>query len=277
MTIEESSAPPMQDATARIQAIHSDFYHITDNEGWPIAALLVLLDSKRSPVRAEIQLYEELEDAAREWAFRQGRRLLESRYYSAEPVPLRVMQSYPMGDPLQVRAHATNLLPAENQWFQRWQVAAGAGVLVLLIALVWALAAFLRGVGSGSNIGAEPPAAQPAGNSSEDAANSNNDQAAPPTLQANLPPSKNADPNLTVGRRVRVRPGLTVSLVAEPGADSTPIGYMQDGQQALIVEGPAMTQGASDTIVWWRVQLDDGSQAWAPANTSEGPVLELVE
>lgn len=52
---------------------------------------------------------------------------------------------------------------------------------------------------------------------------------------------------------------------------------MENGQEAVIVEGPALTQGTSDTIVWWRVRLDDGSEAWAPANTSDGAVLELVE
>jgi hypothetical protein len=52
---------------------------------------------------------------------------------------------------------------------------------------------------------------------------------------------------------------------------------MANQQEATVMAGPAMTQGISDTIVWWHVRLDSGVEAWAPANTSDGPVLELVQ
>jgi hypothetical protein len=270
------SAPPSTLALSSAEhalPIHADYYNIIDDEGWPVAALLVLIDRRRDPVRAELHLYEELTDEVRQWAFRQGRALLEARYYSEEPVPLKIFQSYQGRETVQVRANSSIRNAASTEpLVQRWQWAAAAGLALLLLALVWALATFLRG-----------PAVERTATSTPDALNEpatagQNETAAPTLPSANgLPPSQHADPNLAVGKRVRVRPELRLSLVAEPGPDKNVVGYMQDQQEATIVDGPIMTQGTSDTIVWWRLRLDDGAEAWAPANTSAGAVLELVE
>jgi hypothetical protein len=74
--------------------------------------------------------------------------------------------------------------------------------------------------------------------------------------------------------RVAIVPGLRLALRSEPGAEAgVVVGDMVDGEEATVIGGPRMTQGDSDTIVWWLVQLDDGTQAWAAANTSQQTLL----
>ena len=48
------------------------------------------------------------------------------------------------------------------------------------------------------------------------------------------------------------------------------------GPGATIINGPLQTKGRSDTIVWWYVQFEDGTQAWAAANTSEVTLLQTA-
>ncbi|MEZ4617082.1 MAG: hypothetical protein R2867_16460 [Caldilineaceae bacterium] len=92
-----------------------------------------------------------------------------------------------------------------------------------------------------------------------------------------LAPSRNANANLAVGSRVSVQPGYTVSLVSEPVPEQDKVvGYFEEGQQATIVDGPVWKAGNSDTIVWWRIRLDTGLEAWAPANTSDAMLLTVA-
>ncbi len=259
--------------------IHADYYNVSDDAGWPVASLVVLLDRQRDPVRAEVHLYEELDDDVRQDAFRKARSLLEQRYYSNEPVSLKIFQAYLGRETVQVQTTGLYRVAGESQqWYQRWQVAAAAGILVLLIALIWAVSSFLR-VGTTA---VPPTSAEQAGatlDQTSEPSIADAPAASAPLTETNnlLPPSQHANPDLSVGVRTRVRPGLRLALVANPGADQEVVGYLQALEEATIVEGPFLTQGTSDTIVWWRVELDDGSIAWAPANTSEGPVLELAQ
>lgn len=277
MTVSAPTATLSPAAPEQLQPIHADYYNIIDEEGWPVGALVVLVDRQHDPVRAELHLYEELSDDVRHWAFRRGRSILEARYYSAEPVPLKIFESYQGRETVHIQASGSGRRPAaDDRWLQGWQVAAGVGVVVLLVAVIWALATFLRSpLGEGATT--QPPITQDEAAAGEETSGTGGEQ---PGTQAtpggDLPPSQHADPTLAVDVRVRVRPGLRLSLVAEPGPNSTVIGYMQDQQEATIIGGPAYTQGTRDTIVWWRVRLDDGVEAWAPANTSDGPVLERV-
>jgi hypothetical protein len=275
MTTADDRAFSLATTAEQSQAIQSDYYTLTDEEGWPIAALLVLLDSRRTPVRAELHFYDDLTDQLREQAFRQGRSLLERRYFSQEPVALRVLQSEPLGEIIPVRAQGLPQRPGEGQWYQRWQVAAAAGLLVLLLALIWAVTSFLRG--PATTVTNSTTAAEQSQPVAATAAPDDTSSVAANAQPGGLPVSRFADPNLAIGRRVQVRPGLKLSLVSEPGPESSVVGYMENQQSAQIIDGPAMTQGTSDTIVWWRIRLDDGAEAWAPANTSDGPVLALAE
>jgi hypothetical protein len=272
---EESTGPESNTGslrfTERYQAIQSDYYTITNPEGGPVAVLLVLLDRKRVPVRAELHLYAESEDDAREFAFRQGRAILEKGYYSAELVPLQVLESAPLGDSVQVRAQGIKQPQSVTELWPRWQLAAGVAALLLLLLLIWSI---LRGLGNTATAPTNAPSVvteQPSN------APGSADTAQPSGPTATLPPSQRADPALAVGKRVRVKPTMKVSLVQEPGADKPVVGYLENQQEATIISGPVLTQGQNDTIVWWRVRLGDGAEAWAPANTSDVTLLELAE
>ena len=63
--------------TSTLQAIDATYYHVTDANGQPIAALLVLQDRLNRPVRAEVHLFDDLEDYLAESAIRQAQRLLQ--------------------------------------------------------------------------------------------------------------------------------------------------------------------------------------------------------
>jgi hypothetical protein len=275
MTVSAPTATLAPPALEHLQPIQADYYNIINEEGWPVGALVVLVDSVRDPVRAELHLYGELSDEMRHWAFRRGRSVLETHYYSAEPVPLKIFESYQGRETVHIQANgARRQTVADERWLQGWQVAAGVGVVVLLVAVIWALATFLRSP-LGDSATTEPPITQDEAATGDETTNTGAEQPGGATAPGGaLPVSQHADPTLGMDVRVRVRPGLRLSLVVEPGPNNMVVGYMQDQQEATIIGGPAYTQGTSDTIVWWRVRLDDGIEAWAPANTSEGPVLE---
>ena len=144
-----------------------------------------------------------------------------------------------------------------------------------MIALIWAITAFLRSSNEDTPATADTSAeqSQPATSNSDSAAT-----AVPPQTNG-LAASRNADATLAVGRRMVVLPGIDgVSLVSEPGPNQDKVvGHLKAGDQASIIGGPVLLQGNSDTIVWWHVALDTGGQAWVPANTSEMTLLGPVE
>ncbi len=268
----------------RLQAIQADYYNITDIESWPIAGLLVLMDGQRQPVRAELHLYEDLPDELRDSAIRQGRLLLENRYYSPSPVPLRVLKSAQWRDTVQVEALGTAPVTMEAQWFRRYSLLAAAGVVLLSIALIWALTALLRGTDT-AETPVVPTAVVQSGETPVEASVPVATVAASVPVVAvangaypqtnNLPTSIHAPSDLAIGQRVRVLPGLALTLRSEPGAEAgEQLEFLKDSQQATIINGPVWTAGETDTIVWWFVRLDNGLEAWAPANTSQLPLLE---
>ena len=91
----------------------------------------------------------------------------------------------------------------------------------------------------------------------------------------NLAPSNMANDQLAVGTRVQIRPQLQSFVRTLPGPDQgDPVGYLQNGATATIVGGPVWLPGETDTIVWWYVELPDGTQGWTPANTSKLTLLD---
>ena len=255
-----------------LQAIDADYYNVSDAEGTPVASLIVLLDRKRQPVRAELHLSSQATDDIGSAAVRQAQHILEDHYAGPEELPLQVWQSFLRSDTLQVPLPPTNPLADDDQPARRlWPILAIVVTGLVIIAVVWAL--FFRSDSSTTEPAAEPTAA----------AETTTDGAAQPTVApanagVDLPPSVNADPNLTVGRRVRIKPGLRLTLRSEAGAEAgEAVGFMEDGQEAVIIAGPTLLRGTSDTIVWWFVRLDDDKEAWAAANTSELTLLEPVE
>lgn len=267
--------------SSQLQPVQAEYYTIVDAEEWPIAGLVVLVDRGKHPVRAELHLYEELTDHRNEFALRQSQAVISERYYSDEPLQLQVMQSYAWRETLQVRTGAVPLAePNDPLAFvqQYWQYILAGSAALVLIALIWAVTAFFRSSGEETPVATAPDTTQSQAATDPNAAAA----AATPAPAQNasgLAQSRNADPQLAVGRRMRVLPGIEgVALVSEPGPDQDKvIGHISAGNEADIIGGPVLLQGNSDTIVWWQVQLSDGRQAWVPANTSEVTLLGVAQ
>lgn len=261
-------------ASTQLQSVQADYYTIVDAEEWPIAGLIVLVDRRKQPVRAELHLYEELADHRNEFALRQSQLVLGERYYSDEPIQLQVMQSYAWRETLQVRTSAEPIPQATDPlaFIQKyWQYLLAASAALVLIALISFFRSSPADIPATADTSAEQ--SQPATSNSDSAAT-----AVPPQTNG-LAASRNADATLAVGRRMVVLPGIDgVSLVSEPGPNQDKVvGHLKAGDQASIIGGPVLLQGNSDTIVWWHVALDTGGQAWVPANTSEMTLLGPVE
>lgn len=295
--------PPAPSPRARdlVQLTLADYYSVADSDGKPIASLLVLVDSTRQPVRAELHLNGAATDETGRQAVRQSQHIIEDRYTGPEELPLQVWQSFLRSDPLHIP-----LGPAEagakaavrsgravraNDASGRMELLVKAlSIGVAALVLLALLAGIVNRTRSDSQVatatepvsgGLDSPSEPAADVSIPETALPPVDQPLPagaPIAQIDLPPSKFAPPDLTIGRRVKIRDTAKLTLRTEPGANAgDAIGYMQDGQQATIIGGPTMLQGISDTIVWWEVQLDDGRTAWAAANDSTMTLLEPVD
>ena len=277
-------------ATQHHLPINAHYYDITDIESWPIAGLIVLLDNQAQPVRAELHLYDNLDPQVQDMAIRQARLVLQERYLGGDPVPVRIMETEQIREGMQVRLPPLGARPLNVQAFtRRPYTMAGTGILVLVV-LIWLVIA-LQGRGSSpeqvaadpanSGTGAAPVeegAADELGTTAAGEPEAEDTTADLPASPADLPPSQNARGDLGIGVRVQIVPGLQLALRSEPGADrGSVVGSMTDGVEATIIGGPEYTQGDSDTIVWWFVELDDGTQAWAAANTSQQTLLMPVE
>lgn len=274
--------------------IHSHYFDITDIESWPIAGLLVLLDGQGQPVRAELHLYDNLEPHVQEAAIRQARLVLQERYAGGAPVPVRLLETFQVREEMVVRLPPAGARPLTVpalpvQW--RPYALIGAGALVLLL-MFWIGFALLGGGDGGEEsvaVANTPDAAsQSAAQEVSEQANGSagaidnttggdgatNATNAAPASGADLPLSRNARGDLGIGMRVRAVPGLRVALRSEPSADrGITLGELAGDDVATIAAGPQYTQGDSDTIVWWFVELANGTQAWAAANTSQQTLL----
>jgi len=266
--------------SSQLQPVQADYYTIVDAEEWPIAGLVVLIDGRKQPVRAELHLYEELADHRNEFALRQAQIVINERYYSDEPIQLQVMQSYAWRETLQVRTSSEPIPQTVDPLAfvqQYWQYILAGSAALVLIALIWAITAFFR-----SSDEEPPTTASTTTEPNQAAVAATTPEVAPTQIIAqtgDLPASRNADTNLAVGRRMRVLPNVeAVSLVSEPSPDQAKVvGHLLTGNEALIVNGPVFKQGNSDTIVWWFIRLESGQEAWVPANTSEMTLLEVVQ
>lgn len=291
--------------SSHLQTIDSHYYNITDSESWPVAGLLVLLDSNARPVRSELHLYEDLPSHIQEAAVRQSRLVLQERYRGRDPVPLRILHTAQIREAMDVRLNPVEATGQEMRSLTlpsmgRYGLAAIGGALLLLVILIWGGSALLRSMGE-PDTAASPPVAETQGtqNDAEGVSAvggaSENDAIQPddspdalpagvgmdgatPGGSGELPPSRNARADIQIGMRVQILPGFGLTLRSEAGAQAGEVvGFMANEQQALVLGGPEMRQGETDTIVWWLVELDDGTQAWAAANTSETTLLVPVD
>jgi len=204
---------------------------------------------------------------------------------------MRILQMYQHGEPYQVQLSATSAsgggagrqrgAGASGGLGRWWPIAAGIGGLLVLLLIIGLVYNFLNSGGdtgtldtAGTQTGIT--AAAPQDNAAADTAAAPAQSAAPAAPA--LPDSINAHPNIEIGKRIRIRPGLVLSLRSEASAQvGQTLGYMENGQEATIIDGPIQTAGKSDTIVWWYIRMDSGLEAWAAANTSDLTLLEPVE
>lgn len=316
-----------------VQPVPADFYSLSDDDGRPIAGLIVLNDSGRRPVRAELHLVGVSTDETGRNAIRQAQRLLEERYRGPDALPMQVWQSFLRSDPLEVplppldregkgakpaKTEATRAAnpgtaataakagssaaasPAAASPASRVTMATllalpwkwiGAATAALMVALLlWGIVNWWRGDSTSNvtvpngggieaqagDVAAEPSAAAAAAAVADPALAP---LATMPIAEEALPASKNADPNLLVGKRFRVLPNIeAMALRTEAGATAGDVvGYLKGGMEGNIIGGPNLLRGDSDTIVWWEVQLDEGTQAWVAANTSKLQLIEAME
>ncbi len=280
----------------KVQSIDSTYFNITDARGWPVAGLLLLQDSSRRPVRAELHVDEDMPEHVQDTAIRQSRRLLSQRYAGEEDLELRVLRTYQQGDPYVVPLIGDGVVDEEVVGSQiPWLALAAAIALIFVVAsLIWAAITFFRGDSTASEPAANPPivvAEQPSSNDAGDEVSADNSAATGATAagdsalrtgsavcqSSGLATSTNARDDIVVGQNVRLQPGLKVTLRSLPGADAGEgIGYMENEAQAIVIDGPVCTQGDADSIVWWYVRLESGIEAWAAANTSQFTLLVPV-
>jgi hypothetical protein len=299
MTTGEYS-PLLRNGSNRISAtqhhlpINANYYDITDIESWPIAGLMVLLDGQAQPVRAELHLYDDLDEHTQEAAIRQARLVLQERYLGGAPVPVRILETLQVREEMLVRLPPVGARPLSVQnlawrWRPHGMIAAAALAFVVLTLVVSALIGALRdepelattaetpasaSEGAGQVVADVPTAVGGEVAAETEGVAGTGSVADTPATNANLPVSRNARSDLGIGVQVQVVPGLRIALRSEAGADSgIVVGELGEGIVATIVGGPEYTQGDTDTIVWWLVDLPDGTQAWAAANTSQQTLL----
>jgi hypothetical protein len=288
-------SPLLRDGSSRSSTaqhhlpIHAHYYDITDIESWPIAGLLVLLDGQQQPVRAELHLYDGLEAHVQDAAIRQARLVLQEHFLGGEPVPVRILETMQVREEMLVRlppvgARPTNVSALPWAQWRSYGIVAAAALLV--VALIW-VAVTLIGAGEDPNesvavVSTPETANQLVAEVQEESASAETGGAvseteissAPVVSGGNLPPSRNARTDLGIGMPVQVVPGLQLALRSEPGVDrGLVVGALTDGVVATIIGGPEYRAGDADTIVWWFVELDNGTQAWAAANTSDQTLL----
>ncbi len=269
-------------AHTNFQAIDATFFNLTDTNGRAIAGLMLLLDRMNRPVRAELHFYEEIDGFLRDNTIRQAQAILQERYYSREPVTLRVMYVFQDRNSYDVTlpepGNMTDQKPAAKK--SHWKtIAAVAAAVVLVIAIGWAASRMLNG-GSDAQVAAEAPIQEtPAGGDATGETPAETEESTiasevTPMQAGNLPESTNARSDLAVGMRASILPGLQSFIRTEPDAVAGEnMAIFQDGDSGLLVDGPVMKPGTSDTIVWWRIMSDDGVEGWVPANTSQFTLL----
>lgn len=274
--------PPL--LRVQMDAQDADYFDFPANDGTLAARLVVLLDAHGRAQSAELRYYQPLPPQAQDAIRRRSANQLAQQYVGVESsTPLYEQDGSVQQAPTPV-VHSLSAAPPAEQSYQLWPVILAIVGLFALVALVWAFLTWMRGDWPGDGTvdntaaiatavaatAAAQPAAAPAAALGQAAA-----PAVAGSQTNNLPPSRMADGSLTVGARVQIRPQLQSFVRTMPGPDQgEPVGYLQDGATATIVGGPVWLAGESDTIVWWYVELANGTRGWTPANTSSLTLLD---
>ena len=271
-----------QDARNQTPAIPAACHDFLDAGGQREARLVVLLDSRGRAIEADLYYDSTLPGYTQNRMQRMAKNLLGSSYASSGPnIPF---YAYDLGQQLDSDAVINRYASDDGRGsINVLYVAGGIVALFFVVGILFAmLNVFFR-----SRQEAVAPTATPAlVGTFNDAAQSaapagptaTIDPAAFIVQTNNLPASRNANPNIGVNQTVRIRDQLRSFVRSQPGSDQgEAVGFLQDGETALVIGGPQLLPGDSDTIVWWYVQLNDGTRGWTPANTSTLALLEPVQ
>jgi hypothetical protein len=271
-----------QNARSQLQSIPARCHNFLDENGQREGRLVVLLDSQGRAMEAELAYDRRLPEVTQSKLQRLAKKLLATSYASSGPdIPLYI---YDLGSQFD-RDNVANRYADDGgqSSINVLYVAVGIVALFFVVGILFAmLNVIFRNRQEAAAPTATPPALLATLNDAAAAATPGATATIDPaafTIQTNnLPPSRNANPGISVNGTVRIRDQLKSFVRSQPGSDQgEALGFMQDGETAIVLGGPVMLQGDTDTIVWWYVELTDGTRGWTPANTSTLSLLEPVQ
>jgi hypothetical protein len=270
-----------QNARSQLQAIPASYHNFLGENGQREGRLVVLLDSQGRAMEAELAYDRSLPELTQSKVQRLAKKLLATSYTSSGPdIPIYI---YELGQQFD-RETIPNRYADEQARGSINVIYVAVGIIALFF-VVGLLFAMLNVIFRNRQEAVAPTATPPALLTALDAtagatpgSTATIDPAAFTVQTNNLPPSRNAHPDIGVNKTVRIRDQLKSFVRSQPGSDQgEALGFLQDGDTAVVVGGPVMLQGDTDTIVWWYVQLTDGTRGWTPANTSTLSLLEPVQ
>ncbi|MXZ41713.1 MAG: hypothetical protein F4Z18_08035 [Caldilineaceae bacterium SB0666_bin_21] len=316
--------------------ISSDYYNLTEADGWPVAGLLVLLDRQHTPVRAEVHLYDNTMGRRQDAALQIAYRILDEQYRAPSEesarLPVRIMRTRQQLDTVSVRLDIGEPLQDSRLgavgiggWNNARTLLALLLALLLIGGVVGVFSLRQRAPISSAPAGADtaaptqsdvisdllPAGVPPApvnetsmatgsvGASSVPGAAATSQEATEPIPPAavsapiterlsledyvnpfppqtnDLQPSTVAHP-FTLLDRAEVVVGH-LAFQTEPNPDTAfSFAWKEAGTQVTIVGGPVWQAGDSQTIEWWFVATDDGTEGWMAANGSTQRYLSPI-
>jgi hypothetical protein len=278
--INEYSDELQQRQRSLLQPVPARYYNFLGEDGQREANMIVLLDGQGRSMQAELHYDRTLPNLIQNKVRRQAEYILTTRYLGSGPTT--ALYVFEFGEQL-TRVDVTNTgedaQAGPEGSVNLVYVALGiVGMFIVVGLLFWLLNNLFRGRQEIAAATATPvamTAPADAGVAAGAAPAVTADPLVPGMVTNDLPPSTRANPAIGIGTTVRIREQLRSFVRSEPGSDQGEVvGYLQNGETALVVGGPTWLQGDTDTIVWWYVQLPDGARGWTPANTSQFTLLD---
>ncbi len=265
-----------QEHRDKLQPYAARYYDFVGDDGQREANMVVVLDSQGRALQAVLHYDHTLPTFTQSKLQRQAQSILSSRFLgSGATTPLYIFEYGNQVGRAEVMHTGEDAAPEGSVNL----LYVGVGILAMFVVaalLFWMLNSLFRGRQEVADAPTATPMvmAAPAAAAAAPTADVN-----APGIQTNgLPGSKLASPAIGVGKTVKIRSGLRSSVLSEPGPEQGEVvGYMQDGDTAIVLGGPTWLQGDSDTIVWWYVDLPDGVRGWTPANTSQFTLLDVAQ
>jgi hypothetical protein len=266
--------PDVPNRSSTVQPTEAHYYRLTGGSGADVASLIVELDDDLHAVRGDLCFFGA--PAERDGALRLAQNILAKRYAdSGKITPLDVFTRAPDLATIPIAHEAGGVVHEPPRGFPLWIVVLAMVLVFLVLALVaqadYVFDFFTGEQGAVTTVPAGTATPRPTIDPPTAVVGS---VSIPPNTNG-LPPSRNADGRLAVGMTVVIDEGMRSYVRTEPGANQGEVlGYLQDGESAIIQGGPVWLPGDSDTIVWWEVTtIADGVRGWTPANTSQLTLL----